>query len=195
MEEQIKLLKEQISMSSASSEDQQTQLKSKIAEVNSDRDQLLEELRKLKEEMKKENEEIAEKNNNLRKKLEAEKKEKEQLEQHLSKVQEEQGQAVIDLHKKLGKHVRDMNTWKDFLEQEKEYDSIDLHIHMAEDLAGQSFEQKVSDIGGAFNEETDILKKLLSERNGGKSLAVSDEAQESDKASSPRKRKDGKKKT
>jgi len=61
MEEQIKLLKEQIAMSSSNSADQQIQLKAKIKEVEQDRDKLLEELRKLKEGMKRENEEIAEK--------------------------------------------------------------------------------------------------------------------------------------
>jgi len=61
MEEQIKLIKEQIAISSAGSEDQQTHLKSKIAEVAQDRDRLLEELRQLKEGMQKENQEIAEK--------------------------------------------------------------------------------------------------------------------------------------
>jgi len=100
MEEQIKLLKEQIAMSSAGSEDQQEQLKLKIGEVEADRQRLLEELRKLKDGMKKENDEIAEKNAQLKKRLEQEKKDREALEQHLSKIQEEQGQAVIDLHKK-----------------------------------------------------------------------------------------------
>jgi len=167
MEEQIKLLKEQIAMSSAGSEDQQIQLKSKISEVEQDRDRLLEELRKLKEQMKKENEEIAEKNAELKKKLEQEKKEREALEQQLGKTQEEQGGAIIDLHKKLAKHVKDMHTWKDFLEQDKEYDSTDLHITMAVDLATEPFDSKVDTIDGAFKEETTTLAKLLIERNGG----------------------------
>jgi len=103
--------------------------------------------------------------------LDIEKKEKEELEQHLSKVQEEQGQAVIDLHKKLGKHVHDMHAWKDFLEQDKEYDSVDLHITMAEELEGEAFDQKISTVEGAFTEETDILAKLLKERKPGSGSA------------------------
>jgi len=118
--------------------------------------------------MKRENEEIAEKNAQLRKRLEQEKKEREALEQHLSKIQEEQGAAVIDLHKHLSKHVKDMHTWKDFLEQDKDYDSVDLHIHMADDLKNESFVQKVDIIEGAFNEETTTLQRLLQERNSGK---------------------------
>jgi len=166
MEEQIKLLKEQIAMSSEGSENQQIQLKNKIDEVNQDRDRLLEELRKLKEGMKKENEEIAAKNAELKKQLEREKKERDVLEAHISKTQEEQGQAVIDLHKKLGKHVRDMNVWKDFLEQDKEYDSLDLHITMAEDLEQETFDSKVDIVDGAFKEETNLLAKLHLERTG-----------------------------
>jgi len=61
-----------------------------------------------------------------------------------------------------------MHTWKDFLEQDKEYDSVDLHITMAEDLKNESFNQKVDIIEGAFNEETTMLAKLLRERKGGK---------------------------
>jgi len=166
MEEQIKLLKEQIAMSSEGSEQQQIQLKNKIDEVNHDRDRLLEELRKLKEGMKKENEEIAAKNAELKKQFEREKKERDVLEAHISKTQEEQGQAVIDLHKKLGKHVRDMNVWKDFLEQDKEYDSLDLHITMAEDLEQESFDTKVDIVDSAFKEETNLLAKLLLGRTG-----------------------------
>jgi len=187
MEEQIKLLKEQIAMSSSNSEDQQEQLKSKIHEVERDRDRLLEELRKLKEGMKRENDEIAEKNAQLRKRLEQEKKDREALEQHLSKIQEEQGAAVIDLHKHLAKHVRDMHTWKDFLEQDKEYDSVDLHITMSEDLKGESFDQKVDIIDGAFHEETSLLAKLLIERKGGKVESKDDHVV------SPRKKKMGRK--
>jgi chromosome segregation ATPase len=192
MEEQIKLLKEQISMSSAGSEDQQIQLKSKIAEVEQDRDRLLEELRKLKEGMKKENEEIAEKNAQLKKRLEQEKKDREALEQHLSKIQEEQGAAVIDLHKHLAKHVVEMNTWKDFLEQDKEYDSVDLHITMADELRKESFDQKVDIIDGAFSEETTLLAKLLNDRNGGKSGERATTFQTAE-PSSPRKKKTTKK--
>jgi len=191
MEEQIKLIKEQIAISSAGSEDQQTHLKSKIAEVAQDRDRLLEELRQLKAGMQKENEEIAEKNKNLKKKLEQEKKEKEQLEQHLSKIQEEQGQAIIELHKKLGKHVKDMNTWKDFLEQDKEYDSIDLHINMANVIKDDEFQQKVAIIEGAFGEETATLQKLLKERNAEAKHSPHHDAKSSDdgQKSSARKKK------
>jgi hypothetical protein len=77
--------------------------------------------------------------------------EREALEQHLSKIQEEQGQAVIDLHKKLAKHVRDMHVWKDFLEQDKEYDSVDIHITMGEDIKDDAFDSKVDICTEAFN--------------------------------------------
>jgi len=102
----------------------------------------------------------------------------------LSKIQEEQGAAVIDLHKHLGKHVRDMHTWKDFLEQDKEYDSVDLHITMAEDLKSELFEAKVDIIEGAFHEETSMLSKLLLERKGQRAV---------DNKEEPRKKKGAKK--
>lgn len=46
-----------------------------------------------------------------------------------------------------------MHTWKDFLEQDKKYDSIDLHITMAEDLKKEAdtFEGRVDIIDTAFN--------------------------------------------
>lgn len=166
MEEQISQLREQIAMSSTGTEEQQNQLKLKISEVEQDRDRLLEELKKLKEGMKQENEAIAEKNADLKKRLEQERKSREALEQLLSNLQEVQGAAVIDLHRQLGKHLVDMHTWKDFLEQDKQYDSIGLHIHMAEDLKKEAdtFEGRVDIIDTAFAEETALLSKLLTER-------------------------------
>jgi len=198
MEEQIKLLREQIAMSSTSSEEQIVKLRQKIDEVNQDRDRLLDELRKLKEGMKLENEALAEKNAQLRKRLEQEKKEREALQDHLSKIQEEQGRAVIDLHRKLARHVKDMHVWKDFLEQDKDYDSVDLHITMAEDLKGEVFETKVDIVNDAFREETNILANLLLERRGGKpqvNLQASSprESNHASESASPRRHKKEKK--
>jgi len=107
----------------------------------------------------------------------------------LSKIQEEQGAAVIDLHKQLGKHVRDMHTWKDFLEQDKEYDSVDLHITMAEDLKSETFVNKVDIIDGAFNEETSLLAKLLIERKGGKPVVSNNDAPKRKKVTKKKKNK------
>jgi len=114
------------------------------------------------------------------------------LERHLSKIQEEQGHAVISLHKKIAKHVRDMHTWKDYLEQDKEYDSIDLHITMAEDLKTEMFEEKVKIVNDAFSEETSLLSKLLNEKNGGASSNLSSSAKTDDGSVSPRGKKTGK---
>jgi len=110
---------------------------------------------------------LLKKNKKLAKKYEQEKKEREELEKHLSKIQEEQGHAVGSLQKKLARHVRDMHTWKDYLEQDKEYNSIDLHITMAEDLKGDPFDEKLKIVGEAFTEETSLLAKLLNDKNGG----------------------------
>jgi len=60
-----------------------------------------------------------------------------------------------------------MHTWKDFLEQDKEYDSLDLHIAMAEDLKHETFEAKVDIVNEAFKEETTILDRLFQDRKGG----------------------------
>jgi len=190
-EESIMILKEQIALSSENAEDQQVQLQRKIEEIEQDRDRLMEELRKLKEGMMKENADIAEKNSQLKKRLEQEKKDREALEQHLSKIQEEQGAAVIDLHKKLAKHVRDMHTWKDFLEQDKEYDSVDLHITMAEDLREEAFATKVDIVGDAFDEESTLLARLFNERTG-KAVPSTTETPTGDANLSPRKRKEKK---
>jgi len=192
MEEQIKLMKEQIALASNSSEDQQSQLRSKIDEAARERDRLLEELRLLKEQMKKENEEIAEKNRELKKKLDQENKEREALQEQLSKIQEEQGQAVISLHSKLKKHVTDMHVWKDYLEQDKDYDSLDLHLTMQKDLENDSFDQKVIIVDGAFKEETSILERLYFEKTG-KGKKPTTESTSSSSAS-PRKVRDTKKK-
>jgi len=73
-----------------------------------------------------------------------------------------------------------MLTWKDFLEQDKEYDSIDLHITMAEDLKLESFLSKVDIVDNAFDEESALLSGLFEERNGKPSQANAE-------ATSPRK--------
>jgi DNA repair exonuclease SbcCD ATPase subunit len=163
--EQIKNLSQQIKMSSASSDEQRTQLLNQIAAATKDRDALLEELKKLREGLQMENEDMAKKNQVLGKRLVDLKKAREDLENSLCAKQEKQGKLVIALRQKLLQHVNDMHTWKVFLEQDKEYDSEGLHIVMEGVLADLTFKEQVVTLDNAIQEETDILAKLLSEKS------------------------------
>jgi len=108
---------------------------------------------------------LQKKNAQLKKRLEQERKDRELLEMNLSKKQEDQGAAAIELLRHLGKHVKDMHTWKDFLEFDKDYLSIDLHVSMAEDLASQAYPQRIESIDSSFNDEAALLEKLMKERS------------------------------
>jgi len=163
--EQIKNLSEQIKMSSASSDEQRTQLLNQIAAATKDRDALLEELRKLREGLQMENEDMAKKNQVLGKRLVDLKKSREDLENSLCAKQEREGKKVAALRQKLLQHVNEMHTWKVFLEQDKEYDSEGLHIVMEGVLADLSFREQVVTLDNAIQEETDILLKLLAEKS------------------------------
>jgi len=162
-EQQLRMLTEQIKMSSAGSEDQQAQLQNQIQEATRDRDALIEELRKLREGLQLENEEMLKKNQLLGRKLVDLKKARENVEKDLCAKQELEGQYVNDLRKKLLQHVYDMHNWKVFLEQNKDYDSEGLHIVMEGVLADLSFKEQVITLENAIQEETEILARLTAE--------------------------------
>jgi len=162
-EQQLRMLSEQIKMSSAGSDEQQAQLKNQIQEAIRDRDALIEELRKLREGLQLENEEMLKKNQLLGRKLVDLKKAREGLENDLCAKQELEGQYINDLRKKLLQHVYDMHNWKVFLEQNKDYDSEGLHIVMEGVLADLSFKEQVITLENAIQEETEILARLTKE--------------------------------
>eukprot|EP01126_Amoeba_proteus_P067446 TRINITY_DN9968_c0_g1_i3.p1 TRINITY_DN9968_c0_g1~~TRINITY_DN9968_c0_g1_i3.p1 ORF type:complete len:418 (-),score=128.96 TRINITY_DN9968_c0_g1_i3:93-1346(-) len=164
MEQQISNLRAKIDLSSASSSERQTAIRNQIQDTFGEREKFRSELQKLKEELEKENMEMRLRNSKLKNQIEKEKKLRDQLEMQLMRSQEEQGRQINDLKKLLLKHVHDMHNWKIFLEQDKEYISEDLHIHMEVELDDLSFDEQVLTLDSAIQEENDTLVKLQEER-------------------------------
>jgi len=89
---------------------------------------------------------------------------REELEEILKKQQEAHSKSIHALRKHLLQHVHDMHVWKVFLEQDREYESEDLHIVMESELEGMDFGEQVATLDTAITEENERLEKLLKER-------------------------------
>jgi len=125
---------------------------------------MLEELMRLRDGMKKENQELAERNRLLRERLEKENREREQLEKILCEKMEREGGAVSGLRRKLVTHVTGMHGWKEFLQQDRKYDSFELNVRLESSLAKKDIGERVQIVDKQFNEETALLEKLLGSR-------------------------------
>lgn len=66
-----------------------------------------------------------------------------------------------------------MHVWKVFLEQDREYESEDLHIVMEAELEDMEFGEQVETLDTAITEENERLEKLLKEREAEAAEVVS----------------------
>jgi len=82
----------------------------------------------------------------------------------MKKQQERNSKSMHGLRRHLLQHVHDMHVWKVFLEQDREYESEDLHIVMEAELDGMAFPDQVVTLDTAITEENQKLAKLTKER-------------------------------
>jgi len=164
LEMKLSELEENISLLNANSGDSVTQLQSAKDEITRERDALREELKGVRDQLSKEKKELEAKNAELQANLNKSRKMREELEQSIKAQQERNGKKMQGLRKHLLQHVHDMHVWKVFLEQDREYESEDLHIVMEAELEGMNFGEQVSTLDTALTEEDGRLAKLLKER-------------------------------
>jgi len=161
---QIKELEENIKLLQSSGSDSEKQLQNAKDDMARERDAVKEELKKTKERLLKEREELQKQHEELLANLKKAAKAREELEELMKTKQEHHGRSIHSLRKHLLQHVHDMHVWKVFLEQDREYESEDLHIIMEPELDGFSFSEQVSTLDTAVTEENEKLDRLHKER-------------------------------
>jgi len=164
LEMKLSELEENISLLNANSGDSVTQLQSAKDEMTRERDALREELKGVRDQLSKEKKELEAKNAELQANLNKSRKMREELEQSIKAQQERNGKKMQGLRKHLLQHVHDMHVWKVFLEQDRDYESEDLHIVMEAELEGMNFGEQVTTLDTALTEEDGRLAQLLKER-------------------------------
>jgi cortexillin 1/2 len=68
------------------------------------------------------------------------------------------------LRKNLLEHLRDMNVWKDYLEQDRSYESEKVQIRAEAEIADRSFEDQLEYLTDALGSENKRLDELLAQR-------------------------------
>jgi uncharacterized protein YukE len=164
LEMRLTELENNIGLLKANSGDTVTQLQNAKDEITRERDALREELKNVRDQLTREKKELEAKNAELLANLNKSKKMREELEEIMKKQQENHSKSIHALRKHLLQHVHDMHVWKVFLEQDREYESEDLHIVMESELEGMEFGEQVVTLDTAITEENERLEKLLKER-------------------------------
>lgn len=73
-------------------------------------------------------------------------------------------QGLDVLRKNLLEHLRDMNVWKDYLEQDRQYESEKIQIRAEGEIADRPFEDQLEFLSGELSAENKRLDELLSQR-------------------------------
>lgn len=73
-------------------------------------------------------------------------------------------QGLDALRKNLLEHLRDMNIWKGYLEQDRTYDSEKIQIRAEAEVSDRSFEDQLEYLSDALSSENKRLDELLAQR-------------------------------
>jgi len=160
---QVEELEKNIKLLNSSAGDSAAQLKSAKDELQKERDAIKEELKKMKAQLEKEKEALAKQNEELLSNIKKTQKSREELENTINKRQEDHSRALHSLRRHLLQNVHDMHVWKVFLEQDRDYESEDLHIIMEPELESIKFSEQVSTLDTAISEENGKLDQLTKE--------------------------------
>jgi len=165
-------LEENITLLKSATGENQYQLESAKEEVKKERDIMREELQKTKALLTKEKEVLLSEHEDLLSNVRKAQKVKEELEEKMKQRQEEHSRSIHLLRKHLLQHVRDLHVWKVFLEQDREYESEDLHVVMEPEIESiLPFSKQVTTLDTAINEENAKLDSLQKERQEADALA------------------------
>jgi len=89
---------------------------------------------------------------------------REELEEAVAAATKRNGLGLDAIRKNVLEHISDMNIWKEFLEQDRDYTSPSVKLVAEADVAGKSFPEQISTLAHALNDENTRLEGLLSER-------------------------------
>lgn len=105
--------------------------------------------------------------------------------------------ALEVLRKNLLEHLRDMNTWKEYLEQDREYESEKVQLRTEKEIADRSFEDQVDALATSLAAENRRLEVLLKQYEVEETAAEAEREKKSQGTDAPKEsaRKEKKDKT
>jgi putative protein kinase ArgK-like GTPase of G3E family len=99
----------------------------------------------------------------MRDQLDLLKRTKEKLETKTKSRVDLEGRGLDTLRKNLLEHLKDMNTWKGYLEQDREYDSEKVQAKAEKEIITLAFEDQLEFLSGALADENKRLHDLLAD--------------------------------
>jgi len=163
-DQQIASLKSQMASQLDSSDAQTTELQNSWDKMTAQRDKVREELNNAKDEWKKEKESLEQENESLLSNLKRNAKMKEQLEEIMKAQKENHDKTILALRRHLLQHMSDLNVWKPYLEEDREYKAESVKLPSSESLETKEFSSQISTLDGVVLGENKRMEKLLKER-------------------------------
>jgi chromosome segregation ATPase len=143
-------------------------------------------LQSAKDSLEKEKKLLTVERDDLVKQLKAAKRAREELEEAVQAATKRNGLGLDAIRKNLLEHVSDLNVWKEFLEQDRDYKNPKVTITSEDSIKSQPFEGQIGALTKELSAENDRLETLLQGRRDeakGKDKMFSDDDGESKSAS------------
>lgn len=121
-------------------------------------------LQSAKDSLEKEKKLLTVERDDLVKQLKAAKRAREELEEAVQSATKRNGLGLDAIRKNLLEHVSDLNVWKEFLEQDRDYKNPKVTLTSEDAIKSQSFEDQLAALTKELSAENDRLEGLLSGR-------------------------------
>jgi len=121
-------------------------------------------LQSAKDSLEKEKKLLTVERDDLTKQLKAAKRAREELEEAVHSATKRNGMGLDSIRKNLLEHVTDLNVWKEFLEQDRDYKNPKVAITSDESIKSKSFEDQIGALTKELSAENDRLDELLNGR-------------------------------
>lgn len=157
--EEISKLKSQLASLASADDEQIKELQSEWDKAQEERDRLREELKKAKEQLTKEKEELEAKNRRLLQNEKRARKNKEELAQIMKEQEEIFDLSMVEFRKHFLTHIADMNTWRPFLEEDRDYES--KPVPLPDHASSAPFNDQVLELLGFCKGDNRTLQELL----------------------------------
>jgi len=164
MKETISHLADNIELLKTKTDSHTSELQNAKDELQKERDQIREELKHTKEKLAKEKEELSQQNEQLKANLRNNSKLKQELEEILASAEQNEAMSLDILRKHVLIHIRDLHTWKVYLEEDREFEPEKVKLTTDKQLEGKPFAEQVSLLDKALLEDNERLETLVKER-------------------------------
>jgi len=121
-------------------------------------------LQSAKDSLEKEKKLLTVERDDLVKQLKAAKRAREELEEAVQAATKRNGLGLDSIRKNLLEHVGDLNVWKEFLEQDRDYKNPKVTVASEDSIKSKSFEEQIGALTQELSTENDRLEVLLNGR-------------------------------